>query len=211
MNFFTSDQHFFHDNIRHLCNRPFENMTQMIDTIISNHNAVVSDRDDVWNVGDFAYKVGPENVVKVFERLNGVQHLILGNHDKAVRLAYSKGLLNKLIKSGKLEIIGGDAILDNTLSISKMINIEGRLMFLSHYPLESWPSAFRGKCIMVHGHCHGNIQVSKFRKIDVGVDKNNFYPISFNQIIDIMKTKSEFTERENHRDTPEDHRDSEEN
>ena len=49
---------------------------------------------------------------------------------------------------------------------------------------------------MVHGHCHGNIPVSKFRKIDVGVDRNNFYPVSFNQIIEIMKAKEEFVEKE---------------
>jgi calcineurin-like phosphoesterase family protein len=195
MNFFTSDQHFFHDNIRHLCNRPFENMTQMIDTIISNHNAVVSDRDEVWNLGDFSYKADPENVVKVLKRLNGKQNLLVANHDKATRIAYEKGLLKDLIASGKIEIIGGNAILDRSLSISKMINVEGQSIFISHYPHTSYPMAFR-KSIMAHGHCHGNLPISKYRIIDVGVDPNNFFPISFAHVMEIMKAKSEFAEKE---------------
>ena len=196
MNYFTSDEHHYHYNIIRFCNRPFNNTTEMTDTIINNHNSMVTDRDEVYHLGDFAYKAAPENIVTLFEKLKGKHHVILGNHDKAVRIAYSKRYLDKLIISGKLEIIGGDAILDNTISISKMVNIDGQLLFLSHYSLESWPSAFRAKSIMVHGHSHGNLPISKYRKIDVGVDAISFFPISFIKIMEIMNAKVEFSEKE---------------
>jgi len=200
MQFFTSDQHHFHYNVIRFCNREFKNSTEMLEAIIVNHNSVVSDKDEVWNLGDFAYKADPENVVKIIERLNGVQYFILGNHDKALRMAYSKGLLNNLIKKRKIEIIGGYAVLDKTLSISKMININGQLLFLSHYPLESWPSAYRAKAIMLHGHSHNNIPKSKFRKMDVGIDTfsdthKRFFPWSYEEIeAEMNKVKEDFKE-----------------
>ena len=49
---------------------------------------------------------------------------------------------------------------------------------------------------MVHGHSHGNIPISKFRKIDAGVDPNNFFPISFTKIMETMNSKVEFSEKD---------------
>ena len=50
--FFTSDTHFWHENIIKFCNRPFSSIEEMNDTIIENWNKVVDENkittEDFW-------------------------------------------------------------------------------------------------------------------------------------------------------------------
>jgi calcineurin-like phosphoesterase family protein len=39
--FFSSDYHFYHKNVIKYCNRPFNNVEEMNEKIISNHNKLV--------------------------------------------------------------------------------------------------------------------------------------------------------------------------
>ncbi|MFA7219751.1 MAG: hypothetical protein WC119_04535 [Synergistaceae bacterium] len=160
----------------------------MTEDIIIRNNSVVSDNDDVWDLGDVAFRCRPEEVADSLKRLNGRRHIILGNHDKALRQAYIKGLLKDLIKSGKLEIIGGEtAIYDSSLAVSKMLKIDGQNIFMSHYACRTWPSAFRGT-IHLFGHSHSNLpECEKSRSFDVGVDAWNFYPVSFRMVMAKIK------------------------
>ena len=52
--FFTSDTHFYHGNIIRFCNRPFEDVEMMNETIISNWNRVVGPNDIVFAASPFA-------------------------------------------------------------------------------------------------------------------------------------------------------------
>ena len=62
MNFYISDTHFGHANIIRLCNRPFQDVERMDNTLINNWNNTVSNKDTVYILGDFASKVGlPSN------------------------------------------------------------------------------------------------------------------------------------------------------
>ncbi len=178
---FTSDQHLLHENILRLCNRPFPTIQEHDRTIISNHNSLVSDNDTVYCLGDLAYKCSDYDIVDKIRNLNGKLIIILGNHDKALRLALCKGLLKKELNSGKVEIVGGrDAIMDHTLSVSKMIVIDGQKIFISHYSYRSWPGAFRGT-IHLFGHSHSRLSPF-YRSFDVGVDCNNFFPYTSDEI-----------------------------
>ena len=78
--FFTSDTHFWHDNIIKFCNRPFNSIEEMNDTIIENWNKVVGKNDIVFHLGDFCF-CGSDKFKDIIERLNGYIYLILGNHD----------------------------------------------------------------------------------------------------------------------------------
>ncbi len=76
---FTADTHFEHKNIIEYCQRPFKDTDEMDVALIYNWNNTVSERDDVYVVGDFAFKNHEEN--RSAGLLNGNKILVKGNHD----------------------------------------------------------------------------------------------------------------------------------
>src|SRR3990167_4892089 len=78
--FFISDTHFNHENIIKYCNRPFQSVEEMNETMINNWNSVVDKNDIVIHLGDFA--MGPKKLIPSFaERLNGQVILVKGDND----------------------------------------------------------------------------------------------------------------------------------
>ena len=67
---------------------------------------------------------------------------------------------------------------------------------LFHYPILEWNGAFRGSW-MLHGHTHGNLQYPESlldkKIIDVGVDCWNQYPVSFEELLEVMKNRVNLT------------------
>ena len=199
MNYFTSDYHAGHSNILELCKRPFRYIQDQDKTIASNHNSIVTDSDEVTNLGDVGYRCSAFYVADFLKQLNGRHTIFLGNHDKPLRQAYERGLLRDMINSGKLQIVGGDlAIQDHTLSIYRMMEIEGQKVFVGHYAVRTWPNAFRGS-FMLYGHSHSNLS-DLYKSMDVGVDRETethrrFFPWSWKEIVDYMNAKpNEFSE-----------------
>lgn len=78
MIYFTADQHFGHANVIKLCNRPFDNVQEMDNAIISYWNETVKRNDTIYVLGDFAWKRGQEYAKK----LNGNKIFLIGDHDK---------------------------------------------------------------------------------------------------------------------------------
>jgi calcineurin-like phosphoesterase family protein len=196
---FSSDTHYSHANILHHCNRQFLNIYEHDEVLINNHNSVVNKDDDYFFLGDFAYRCSPERVSEIINKLNGHIYVIIGNHDKPLIQAVKRGLLTNVLNNGKLTIFGLNSILeDNTISISKMINIEGQLIFLSHYGIRSWPSSFRGS-FHLFGHSHSRLPPF-YKSMDVGVDietdtHKKFFPWSYEEIKERMnQVRSEFSE-----------------
>lgn len=185
MIWFTSDTHFCHENIIKYCERPYSDASQMDEALISKYNEVVKDDDTVYHLGDFSIdSYTPEikairepYLVKVFNRLKGKKILIIGNHDHSYLELYSK-LFDTMFPYFEIK---------NDTNKTKII--------LSHYPFESWNGKNYG-WIHLHGHSHGQALILKNR-YDVGVDTNNFYPISIddmylkvkeqNKILNIVK------------------------
>ena len=56
MNYYTSDLHLGHKNVIKFDNRPYSDVDEMDDCLIKNWNNKVTDNDDVYIVGDFAFK-----------------------------------------------------------------------------------------------------------------------------------------------------------
>lgn len=56
-------------------------------TIIVNWNSRVTDRDDVYILGDFSHK--SEDSIQYLRQLKGQKHLIIGNHDARMLKASS--------------------------------------------------------------------------------------------------------------------------
>jgi len=63
--------------------------------------------------------------------------------------------------------------------------IDGIYIVVCHYALRVWPRSHYGS-INLYGHSHGNLEPFE-NQWDVGVDNNNFYPISLEDILKKIK------------------------
>lgn len=163
---FTADFHLFHDNIIRYCNRPFENIWDMHETIIEGMNAHVTKSDELFILGDVSF-YGGEKVRKILEAINGRKHFIVGNHDAKNMGGWS----------------GWESV-----SHYKEIKREKQNIVLCHYPLESWNKMSYG-AIHLHGHRHGTRPPGQDKdecpwgfRVDVGVDPWGFKPVSLSML-----------------------------
>jgi calcineurin-like phosphoesterase family protein len=159
-NFFTSDTHFFHKNIIKYCNRPFVDVDNMNKRMIKNWNAVVTNNDTVWHIGDVSFGK-PGETLGILGALNGKINLIPGNHDRVGRCV-EKDL----------------AVRCNIFPPYYLFKQNGFKFVLCHFPFSSWERGY----INLHGHTHG-IHKSKYMQHDVGVDVNNYVPISLEEAV----------------------------
>ena len=155
MIYFTSDQHFGHKRIIELCNRPFSCVSEMDNTMVSNWNSTVRGDDTVYVLGDFAFKNGPA----ILNQLSGRKILIQGNHDKSPKLS-----------DGWYQILP-----------YYEITVDETFVVLCHYPILEWNHYFRNS-IHLYGHCHNRKNHPEKNAYDVGVDGNNFTPITLEQV-----------------------------
>ena len=86
MIWWTADLHLGHKAIIKMQNRPFADVEEMNETIIANYNARVGKNDKVYILGDITHHLTEEEARKIIKRLNGVKHLIIGNHDKITKV-----------------------------------------------------------------------------------------------------------------------------
>lgn len=171
MNFYIGDMHLWHKNIIRLCNRPFSSVEEMNETIFKNWNNVVTDNDDVYILGDIAFRMS-ETMIEVFSKLKGRKHLVIGNHDY-------ENLKNVKFKKLFVEIADKIELIDNGLRV-----------FLFHYPIVEWNGYFRGS-YLVFGHIHNNVKNRAWkimreeeRALNAGVDINSFRPCTLNELIE---------------------------
>lgn len=168
--FFTADPHFGHANIIRFCDRPFESKQEHDETLISNWNSVVTKKDHVYVLGDFGFGSPAWLYNKIAQRLNGKIHLILGNHDKSVK---KEPLCNRFVFIKDVHFFKQKAH-------GKTVEI-----FLSHYPHRSWPKSYHGS-FHLFGHVHGKLAPWGL-SFDVGVDAQNYTPISLGQVVKKME------------------------
>lgn len=180
--FFTSDTHFCHGNIIRYCNRPFESIQEMNEKLIENWNNTVPKNGIVFILGDFAF-ANKNRWKRLLEQLNGKKYLILGNHDQN----------NEIYEEG-FEDICDLCMLNVQLAPQKW-----QSFLLSHRPILCWERSYN--TIMLYGHVHsgptrdktctnGDIELLKYlpkNTWDVGVDNNNFRPISVEEVLDKCK------------------------
>jgi calcineurin-like phosphoesterase family protein len=165
---FVSDAHFSHCNIIRYCKRPFASVEEMDEALIANWNNKVSNDDIVYHIGDFCFGK-PEYYLS---KLNGEKHLLLGDHDKQIQ-GNLKGLA----------IVHREMILKLSLKIEN----ENVQIILCHWCMRVWPKSHYNTWHLF-GHSHGGLK-PRGKSWDVGVDNNNFTPLSLNDINTIMQTR----------------------
>ncbi len=171
MLYFTSDWHFNHVNI---CGptlskwasgyRSFQSLKEMNDTIIDRLNSRVRAEDELRMQGDVAFG-NVNDFYELRKRINCRNiHLIYGNHDHKIR--QDRGLRELFVTTKDYD----------------ELRIGREHLVLSHYAMIVWHKNGRG-AIQLYGHSHGSLPEPPGRQFDVGVDCNDFYPWSLDEVL----------------------------
>lgn len=164
---FTADFHFGHKNIIKYSKRPYQSVFEMNEAMISNWNAKVKEYEHGWIVGDFCFNdidIGQS----ILNRLNGVKHLVKGNHDHT-----------------SVKLSGWASISDY-----EELKIGSQHIVLSHYAMRVWNRSHYGAW-QLYGHSHGSLPDDpNLLSFDVGVDCHNYSPLSFEDVAAIMAKKT---------------------
>jgi len=178
MRWFVSDTHFFHKSIIKFSRRPFKDVQEMNSTIIRNWNNRVSENEEVWFLGDLAFKVKKSTVEALISRLHGRIHFIKGNHDDR----YLPMLRNMVGNGNKILSVRDVAYI-------KMM--DGQKAMLCHYPMYSWRGKFHGR-YHIYGHIH-NSETEYTRMfptaLNVSVEATNYEPLSEKEVIERIKER----------------------
>ena len=200
--YFTSDNHFFHGNILKFCPERYQflsdddleimksgdshairhlkvsenSIERMNNAMIERWNSVVPKDGIVFFLGDFALRCNSREVNNIRSALNGKIYFIEGNHDEVA--GQIKDSFEWLGSYQEIKIEDKDTergIQDITLC---------------HYAMKVWNHSHHG-AIMLYGHSHRSLPDDpNLLSIDVGVDCHDFYPISYDQVKEIMKKKA---------------------
>ena len=176
---FTSDTHFFHDKIVEYSQRPFASVEEMNEELIARWNSVVHRDGIVFHLGDFCFGK-PDKWNHILDRLKGRIYLVLGNHDA--------GHISEEVAE-RFEAV----------AFQMRLNVNGQKIYLNHFPFLSYSGDNHGTW-QLFGHIHSNLHnyniIYKHRlavlqpgQYDVGVDNNNFTPVSYRQVEEIIKNR----------------------
>lgn len=83
MKFYIADMHLGHSSVIQFDKRPFLSIEEMDQVLIANWNSRVTDKDEVYIVGDFMYK-SKRPSEWYLDQLKGRKYLIIGNHEKTI-------------------------------------------------------------------------------------------------------------------------------
>jgi calcineurin-like phosphoesterase family protein len=150
--FFSSDYHFGMTKFE-IMQRPFKNIDDMHETILSKHNEIVNRDDVVYVLGDVC--IDPKYLC-LLNCMNGRKILLRGNHD-------NKFSNDELYKYFDKVVNEGEALVVENYN-------------LNHYPTRSLPNSFA-----LVGHIHSTWKV-QLNMLNVGVDVHHFYPVPFEKI-----------------------------
>jgi calcineurin-like phosphoesterase family protein len=127
----------------------------MNEELIARWNAIVGPADEVWHLGDFAWRMPANEVGALLARLAGRKHLVTGNNDGAET-------------TGRTEWTSVQAYAE--------LELQGVALVLCHYPFRTWNRMYKG-AYNLHGHSHGKLS-GLTRQVDVGVDAWDYQPIA---------------------------------
>lgn len=157
---FTSDTHFDDKRMIRTRRRPYSSVRKMNEDIVRRHNSKVQPNDIVFHLGDMFVGTQKSGLNWV-KKLNGKIYLICGNHDE-----YKPKLYKRVhLLDGPKELILNDQSI--IISHEPLINIDKNVWHL-------------------FGHAHG-LFPEFGKRLDVGLDCHNFYPINFDEVKKLIK------------------------
>lgn len=177
MIWFTADTHFGHANIIPAADRPFSSIDRMNSQLIASINDRVSMTDTLYVLGDFSYRITVEQAYALRRRINCRKVILVrGNHDKGWGEPGHPPAFSEVLDYAEL----------------KPGMCHGQRMCMLHYPMLSWNGKWR-HAIHLHGHIHAKPEYNLRNRdagtlrYDVGVDANNYCPVSRDEILAFFK------------------------
>ena len=171
MIYYTADLHLGDARIVCLCGRPYRSAMEMAEDLRNRWNSVVTDCDDVFILGDLAFRFRGD-LGAYLDSLNGRKHLIVGNHDK------------NWLKFAEYRIRF------HSIKDVQTVKDDGRSVALCHYPMYAFEGSTKGG-YHVYGHVHNNygepmydILNSLPNYFNAGVDVNGFVPVTLDELIE---------------------------
>ena len=169
---FTADTHFCHEHIVQFSHRPFRDAAEMNDVLIRRWNETVPEDGIVFHLGDFC-QGNSSDWNNIMYRLHGKIYLILGNHDvKNMRPGYAHRF--------------------EQISEQMTISVGGQSIILNHNPFLCYGGSYRDVW-QLFGHVHSGplsttgLDLPRLKMLfplqyDVGMDNNDFRPVSFAEV-----------------------------
>ncbi len=177
-NYYISDLHLGHTNCLRFDDRPYTDVDEMAKDIIVRWNSKVRDDDQVYLLGDVAYKdIG--SVYEVLEKLRGHIHLVIGNHDPS-------------------RVMKNERAMRCFESVDWIMNIkdEGRNVCLCHFPIICWDKKHRDS-YHVYGHVHTRVNedtiymMKQERAFNAGCMLNNYEPCTLEELAENTRKRNE--------------------
>jgi calcineurin-like phosphoesterase family protein len=172
---FVGDLHFSHANIIPYTNRPYKDIEEMNNAIVSIWNNSVKSEDTVYLLGDVSLNI--RYVEQYVPKLNGKKILIVGNHENCFekypdyKPEKMKNMRQRYLNAGFESLhdnlvisIGKYKVQLNHFPFAPKSNDKsnGDIRYLKHRPID------KGQ-ILLHGHSHAYHRKNG-RMIDVGFD-----------------------------------------
>jgi len=174
VNLYISDTHFGHYNAINFDHRPFADADEMDRCLIELWNSRVFRDDNVYILGDFAYR-NEREPAWYLTRLKGHKHFVIGNHDKA--------LLSDAKAMSYFESV------DSIKTLTDSLKGETARVVLCHYPIVSWEGKNHGAW-HIYGHIHRNeddealkVMARMDRALNAGCMINNYTPCGLSELI----------------------------
>ena len=154
---FCSDPHFSHRNMA--IRRGFKDEHEHDEHIIKCWNSVVNTKDVTYILGDITMEKAN---YEILDRLKGVKHIILGNHDEGNHTKVLQQYVNK---------------------IAGVIYYKKNFI-LTHAPIHPCELEYRFK-YNIHGHVHENT-LDDARYINVSMEAIDYTPKLLTELIKII-------------------------
>lgn len=176
MDYLVSDLHLGHGNIVDYCDRPFDTVEGMNETLVENWNARIDPGDEVLYGGDLTVPWAETHPLDWLDRLDGELVFLIGNHDETVFP----------------ELDG--------VSFCERFQFEHRgVPFHAVHDPEDGPSNPRGW--LLHGHHHNNwperfpLVDHDERRVNFSVELLGYRPLSTDRLVDYLARGERFADR----------------
>jgi len=141
----------------------------MTEVMAEKINEKVGSNDLLYHLGDFSW--GGPGLIRQFRSMINCKNvfLVYGNHDKVLR--------KDRVLSSELFVSCDDIKVIQPTKKTKIV--------LCHYSMRVWPSKHHG-ALHLYGHSHGTLDNTDM-SIDVGVDTNEFFPYSLDDVMEKLR------------------------